>query len=1535
MLPFSPVPTFASDLRPSLITFGPSAAVREGDHDYGQLIHVSVPEGSGRSYFRVFDADVGGAFDERYGAFDTKTSFKLYGAGASSKIVRDENGIVGEKVSGKALEGVVFGNSKEDDNAWRTVFAIDAERGELKDGQRHFLIDVRGVAGNDGNVFSVGLTTGQDGGAVPNGSRLYSNLPTFQVPRGRAASGKPGGLMSELRFTLPKDAKTIAVENFDAAGAKLYYAGPFNSIRLTASGTNDWQRDTGRIDPNEAGKQASITVANGYEKPNDMTVFVGVSNGGVDPVTRPLGIDLPLGVFAPNKRPKQTYTVTALGCQHVAFDASGSFDPDGQKLADDSLRHSWVLRGGLEGDAVLSKEERAKEERLAGERVERKFATPGIKKGRLESFDRSGLVGSGTASDFEFLAKAPPVASFTAPSLVGEGETFRLDGSSSKAPELPPGTKVLSYRWEMGDGRIVEQGPDDNDFGKPEHRYDRYGNYTIGLTVTDTSRHPCRTATTTKTITVNAPPTADAGGDRKVGVGDDVKFRAPSKTDPEGQIVDYTWTFGDGGKAKGGSVSHQYKKPGQFKVTQTADDQQKVSNSVQTDTAQITVNAPPSADGVKIPTRILKNFAEVFDARPAVDPDGKIARYTWRFSDGLSSTKPSFRRSFETPGDYDVELELDDGDGLSNSVTKTTSKILVRKTPNIAPVAVAGETLNALVGEVVKFDGSQSSDRDGAILSYTWDFGDGQSRRGINPTHAYRLPGLYKVVLTVEDDSGEENSTATSSFDIVVTHAENSPPRIKAGGDRSSFVGEIVEFDATPSTDIDGSLVAVEWDFGDGARASGKVARHTYRAPGEYVVSVQIRDDSSRPNAEANDQFTVSVTHKPNQAPVSNVPTQFRASTRFPVVFDATVSNDPDGKITYYGWTFGDGHTSNASKVEHTYVEPGLYRAELELRDDSGLENGIVKQTILVQVDEPENSQPVARAGDDIVAKVGQSIVLDAGGSQDTDGNIIDYVWALGDGRTVKGQRPTVAWFEPGNYTVKLTVGDGAKQGNSTISDTLAVQIVDADNKQPTANIQASVDAAIGEKIAFSGKGSTDSDGSILSFDWDMKDGTRRTGRDVVHAFDKPGTYDVVLGIKDDSGLPSGDATTSHKIRVNDPPIAEAGTDQFVTASQVFFDGSGSFDRDDRIISYQWDFGDGLVGKGPKPNHVYDSPGTYEVQLTVTDDSGTIRNTHSDMMTVVINALPIADAGFDVQAVPGERIQFDGSRSEDPDGSISRFAWRFGDGNSAEGDRVEHIYEKPGIYLVELTVLDDSGHPNARDFSQLRVTVNDPPVAKAGPDITVAPSEDFVLSAKGSTDSDGQITGWRWDVVGANQTFEGEQIVHAFEKPGYYTISLTVTDDSEVANATARDELIVHVNHKPSAVAGPDITSDQLLTVFDARGSADPDNDGLTYKWDFGDGASQIGSVVEHAYKTGGVYPVRLTVTDGHGLSNSVDTDTLTVRINRAPKAVAGKSQKGCVGDVFVFDGSSSSDPDEGLLRYNWDFGDGKTSTIVNPTKVF
>ena len=191
---------------------------------------------------------------------------------------------------------------------------------------------------------------------------------------------------------------------------------------------------------------------------------------------------------------------------------------------------------------------------------------------------------------------------------------------------------------------------------------------------------------------------------------------------------------------------------------------------------------------------------------------------------------------------------------------------------------------------------------------------------------------------------------------------------------------------------------------------------------------------------------------------------------------------------------------------------------------------------------------------------------------------------------------------------------------------------------------------------------------------------------------------------------------------VNQNPIADAGGPYSdVEGKTITFDGTGSYDPDGTIVSYEWSFGDGGTGTGSTPSHAYASTGTYTVNLTVTDNEGA---TGSDTTTTTIskpappppppppppiipqNVDPVANAGSNQTAWVNRTIYFSGVKSRDPDGSIVSYEWDFGDGAKASGVNVSHAYPEPGLYTVTLTVKDKM---NAKGTDTCYVRVLEPP----------------------------------------------------------------------------------------------------------------------------------------------------------------------------------------------------------------------------------
>lgn len=135
--------------------------------------------------------------------------------------------------------------------------------------------------------------------------------------------------------------------------------------------------------------------------------------------------------------------------------------------------------------------------------------------------------------------------------------------------------------------------------------------------------------------------------------------------------------------------------------------------------------------------------------------DGTIVAYDWDFGDGNTGTGTTPTHTYAAPGTYTVSLTVTDDDGGTGTAT-TTADI------NAPPVADPNGPYTGTVGSLVALNGSGSSDPDGTIVAYDWDFGDSSTGTGVTPSHTYAAPGTYTVTLTVTDNDGATDTATTT-----------------------------------------------------------------------------------------------------------------------------------------------------------------------------------------------------------------------------------------------------------------------------------------------------------------------------------------------------------------------------------------------------------------------------------------------------------------------------------------------------------------------------------------------------------------------------------------------------------------------------------------------------------------------------------------------------------------------------------------------------------------------------------------------------
>lgn len=726
--------------------------------------------------------------------------------------------------------------------------------------------------------------------------------------------------------------------------------------------------------------------------------------------------------------------------------------------------------------------------------------------------------------------------------------------------------------------------------------------------------------------------------------------------------------------------------------------------------------------------------------------------------------------------------------------------------------------------------------------------------------------------------------------------------------------------DATQSEDPDNDELTFEWFFEDGSSRTGARIVHDFKKAGQYEVALKAADNSGFVANSA--QITQPI--RINARPQGHIKGPSKVMPRQLATFNAAGSSDADGQIIRYLWNFGDGNRAAGLVVKHRFQRPGVYKVVLTVEDDS---QSLCSRSKTVQ-EVWVNAPPVTRLNLPSIAAIDQDVELNAQGSIDSDGRIVHYRWYFGDGDTGEGPEVIHSWSQPGVYTVQLCVTDDADLENSVTTEEAKIII----NAPPVPRINSRDVIAANEMVEFDASDSLDPDGTLVQYLWEMGDGVSKQGVKVAHAYTSPGVYQPRLTVIDDSGVSNDRASTQKSVRVNHPPVPQAGDDRVVNTSVVGFDASASTDQDDEIIAYTWDFGDNQNAQGAKVEHVYALSGKYTATLTVTDASKTISASQSDTALITVNHPPIADAGMDLAIPMGAKVDLDAGFCDDPDGEIVSYEWLI-QGRALQGRRIEHQFDQYGQYQVGVKIKDNDG---ALAVDYATVTVNAPPQAVFSPIKRVAPDQVVVFDASASHDPDGEITRISWDFGDGSEPRVGAKIEHAFEKPGRYQVVLEVRDDSQASNNSAAQTGIAEVNYRPKADAGADIRTCRQKVWFDGSASSDADGDHLNWHWDFGDDVSARGVNVSHHYADPGVYPVTLTVDDGTGLDNASAQAKITVYVNAPPSAsIQVNSQTVCAGDLVLFDGSQSADPEKGVLRYEWNLGDGVTAQGINPVRNY
>lgn len=529
--------------------------------------------------------------------------------------------------------------------------------------------------------------------------------------------------------------------------------------------------------------------------------------------------------------------------------------------------------------------------------------------------------------------------------------------------------------------------------------------------------------------------------------------------------------------------------------------------------------------------------------------------------------------------------------------------------------------------------------------------------------------------------------------------------------------------------------------------------------------------------------------------------------------------------------------------------------------------------------------------------------------TDESTGNPGTWRWDLGNGTISFLQHPAATYFNPGTYTIKLVVRNGAQADSVVKVNYITVY------GNPVVNFAASdTTGCFPLNVQFTDL-STPGDGTIESREWDFGDGTLSTEANPEHRYIAAGNYSVSLRIRNSFGCTQTITRTKY-IQLNNGVKADFGftvPNSCKPPTAVHFTnkstGTGT-------LSFEWDFGDGNTSLQTNPVHTYTATGTYSVQLRVRNNTGCV---DSIIKTNIIN-IGTVKAGFTVPALICNKQPFALINNTTP-APVGAY-WSFGDGTYSSELNPVKSYAQPGNYSIKL--VSDFGACKDSVTQTIRVMAKSPATFTAN-DSTACGAP---FTAQLTSQSAGAVS-YQW-LFGDGGRDTGKIVSHTWQAKGEYDVTLITTNAAGCTDTLVKSKYIqiktpqVTIGNIPHEGCVPFAWQPNLTinTVDELTG----------FEWHFGDGTTATGKNPPHTYTQPGTYTVTLVYTTAGGCTDSVSA-TGAIRVGTKPIVNFDASPRvSCANQLILFkDLSTGGKADKWL----WHFGDGNTSPEQNPAQSY
>lgn len=852
---------------------------------------------------------------------------------------------------------------------------------------------------------------------------------------------------------------------------------------------------------------------------------------------------------------------------------------------------------------------------------------------------------------------------------------------------------------------------------------------------------------------------------------------------------------------------------------------------------------------------------------------GNPTKYKWDLGNGTKSLLKNPAVTYFIPGQYTVTLVISNASG-SDSIVQS-QYITVYSSPAVN----FGSTITSGCYPLpVQFSDSAIAGS-GSVSKWEWDFGDGDIDSVQNPTHIYRSGGSYNVSLRVNSSYGCIQSITKPDYIVI-----NNGVRADFSNDLPNSCKAPVDIHFVNKSQGSGVLSYI-WDFGDGTTSTEKNPVHQYVKGGSYNLRLIVKNNTG----------CIDTILKPNAITLGNINASFSSPDKICAGMPATIINSSTPSPSSVMWYFSDGDTTSLLNPLKTFDKSGAYKIKLVANFGACLDS-IEKN---IEVLEKPLASFSANNTSDCKAPLPVSF-------KNTSVNGISYLWNFGDGQTSVEKDPVHTYIKKGLYTVSLTVTNAAG----------CTDIIKYDEFiKITPPLISILDLPVKgcAPLTHSFKSDVKSTEPINSYEWDFGDGKKSTEAEPQHTFINPGKYNISLIVKTASGC-------TDTINYIEGVIAAAKPKSDFISLQNDVCANMAIDFKERssgtVNNWFWDFGDGITSIEKNPQHLYEDTGRFDVTLIAVNNGCADTLIKKDFVHI---KGPIAKFSISYKCNdPFSRIFTNRSIAAET------FAWDFGDGQISSDSCPVHRYTKTGNYFVKLTVSNNTIGCTSSIVRTVPIIVEKSNFIAS--DTVICKGSPITFNASGIKTAN--VLTFNWNFGDGNKVNAGASVKYFYKKSGTYTVTLIVTNILGCRDTLIKTNYITvdgPTSKFESGLAGVCLNSEMTFVDNSYSDGVHP-----IISWDinYGDGAlvNYTAPPFLHSYAQEGIYYVALKITDSKGCTDSMTLPKALI-ISRPEAKFTVNDSVSCTGKPIVFLNSSSG-PN---LTYLWDFGDGNTSTQINP----